>query len=324
MKKGTIRLNEEQLNQLITESVMRVISESEDEGLFNNLMSGIRGAVSGNREAKFNASDVNTDFADANTNANNMANGVRSKEDAAKTYTKMINIAREYEQKADALMKKMRSVSSSKGVERTQNRNGGRFASGHQITDTNGPSKLGAVTGLADAARDVRSKTRNRAGLMSRLASKWFGSQDESTNRELDRIIRESIYKVVNESEDEGARDIINGFVNGYKSQRELDRKNWRYRNDQDQEVDNMFQGNRNMFQSIGDALYNKSAKSGVEDLSAMAKQYRDKALAIRQKAKELAAKWGVGRVSPVGQTGPAQYGYVQRKPAAGTQTVGA
>ena len=324
MEKQFIRLNEEQLNKLITESVIKVISESEDEGLFNNLKSGIRGAISGNREAKFNASDVNTDYADANTNANNMANGVRSKEDAAKTYTKMINVAREYEQKADALMKKMRGVASSKGIDRTQNRNGGRFASGHQVTDTNGPSNLGPVADMSSAAKGVRGKTNAVAGANSGLATKWFGSQNESRDAELNRIIRESIYKVINESEDEGLKDMWNGFKQGYKSQRELDRKNWRYRNQQDKEVDNMFQGNRNMVQRIGDALYNKDASAGVQDLGAMAKQYREKAQVIRQKAKELAAKWGVGRVSPVGQTGPARYGYVQRNPATGTQTAGA
>lgn len=47
MEKQVIRLNEEQLNQLIAESVIRVISESEDENLLNNLRAAWNGARRG-------------------------------------------------------------------------------------------------------------------------------------------------------------------------------------------------------------------------------------------------------------------------------------
>jgi hypothetical protein len=187
---------------------------------------------------------------------------------------------------------------------------------------------MSANGGLGSTIGGHRSKVDARSKEMAGMSAGWDGTRGtrrESFERGLDRIVNESIYKVINESEDEriDIRRGVRNFMQGFKSRREADRDMYRYQNDFDHRQDDMFGSNKGIFRTIGDWFNNKDAQEGVEEMSAMAKDYRERAQAIRAKAKDLAEKWGVGIISQVGQKGPVQYGY-KRKPTPGTQTVGA
>lgn len=327
---STIKINEAQLMGIINESVNRVLAESEvDEGFFKNMMSGIKGAGMGYNTQKFFDSDINTDYGNANTNFNAMIQGVKTKEDAAKVYSKMIQIARNYESQASQLMAKMKEVYAQNGVERKQNRQGGKFASGFQNNDTATIDGGNAFGGLQQKADTMRQNILNRRAQQRKAMSNGMAASGtmpvESKNRNanvlteerINQIVSESIYKVLNESElDEGFWDNMKaagkGFVNGFRTQNNLDRNMSRYQNDAQARQTSLMRGG-NAVDNLANKIYYKDAKTSGEKMYAMAKEYQAKAQQIRQMAKELAQKWGVTKISKVGQAGPVQYGYSGR-----------
>jgi hypothetical protein len=73
-----------------------------------------------------------------------------------------------------------------------------------------------------------------------------------------------------------------------------------------------------NAVDKMANKMYYKDAKTSGENMYAIAKQYDTMAKQIREKAKQLAAKWGVTNIAPVGAK--QQYGYTG-KPIINTGT---
>lgn len=333
MGKQVIKLTESQIRKMVTESVANILKESEmDEGFLDNLKAGWNGAKSGYNTQKFTDSDINTDYANPNANYDNMLNGVKSKEDAAKAYSKMIQIARNYEAQAKNLRAKMNDVYSKHGIDKVYNRDNNRFTGGYDYQDTSkssgfNPGFVSKEKEISNGRADVASqqKTAVQAG-MSPSGTLHRESKEpvRITESQIRQMVAESVYNVLKESEmDEGFLDNLkagwNGMKQGWKAQSALDTDNSRFQNDAERRQNNMYHGN-NALDTMANKMYYKDAKSSGEKMYAMAKQYDAMAKQIREKAKQLAAKWGVTNIAPVGAK--QKYGYTGKpvvKP--GTET---
>lgn len=331
MKKQVIKLTESQIRKMVTESVSRVLKESEmDEGFFDNIKSAWQGAKAGYNTQKFTDSDINADYGNAISNYNAMVNGVKTKADAAKTYAKMINIARNYEKQAAALRAKMKDVYSNHGIDKVYNRNNGKFAGGYEYQDNdaiNGGTAFGGLNAAATAAANKRTAAATQQSKALSAGQKPLGAMESKqrnvipiTEAQIRQIVAESVMSVLKESEmDEGFWDNVKagwkGATQGWKTQSALDTNNDRFQSDAERRQNDMFHGG-NAVDKLANKMYYKDAKSSGENMYAMAQQYDAKAKEIRAMAKQLAQKWGVTAVSPVGAKGPVRYGYSE-KPAA-------
>ena len=321
MGKQVVKLTESQIREIVTESANRILKENDmDEGFFDNLKAGWNGAKSGYNTQKFTDSDINTDYANPNTNYDNMLNGVKSKEDAAKAYSKMIQIARNYEAQAKNLRAKMNDVYSKHGIDKVYNRDNGKFTGGYEYQDNSkssgfNPGFVSKGKEISNRRADVASqqKTAVQAGMSpSGTLRRESKEPVRITESQIRQIVAESVYNVLKESEmDEGFLDNLkagwNGMKQGWKAQSALDTDNSRFQNDAERRQNNMYHGN-NALDAMANKMYYKDAKSSGEKMYAMAKQYDAMAKQIREKAKQLAAKWGVTNIAPVGTK--QRYGY--------------
>ena len=321
MGKQVIKLTESQIREMVAESVANILKESEmDEGFLDNLKAGWNGAKSGYNTQKFTDSDINTDYANPNANYDNMLNGVKSKEDAAKAYSKMIQIARNYEAQAKNLRAKMNDVYSKHGIDKVYSRNNGKFTGGYGYQDNSkssgfNPNFVSKEKEISNRRADVASqqKTAVQAGMSpSGTLRRESKEPVRITESQIRQVVAESVYNVLKESKmDEGFLDNLkagwNGMKQGWKTQSALDTDNSRFQNDAERRQNDMYHGN-NALDAIANKIYYKDAKSSGEKMYAMAKQYDAMAKQIREKAKQLAAKWGVTNIAPVGAK--QKYGY--------------
>lgn len=111
--KNNIVITEEDLRNIIRESVERVIRENqEEEGFWDNMKSAFRGAKQGYDSQKHLDSNVETDYS-RNTR---MSPNEMPDNDAAETVKKLYDMASEYHIKANQLRNRAKAIAKQYGV----------------------------------------------------------------------------------------------------------------------------------------------------------------------------------------------------------------
>lgn len=113
MKKQVLKLNEEQLRQIIYESVKKQLSESEmDEGFLDNIKSAVKGAVSGYRAQNKLDKDIDNDY----TKNTRQSPWETEDNDALEQVRELYELAKEYHTKANRLRNKANAIAKQYGI----------------------------------------------------------------------------------------------------------------------------------------------------------------------------------------------------------------
>lgn len=111
--KNNILITEDELKNIIRESIERIIIENqEEEGVWNNVKSSVKGAGQGYDTQKYLDSNIDTDY----TRNTRMSPNEMPDNDAAETVRKLYKLASDYLIKSNQLRNKAKKIAIKYGI----------------------------------------------------------------------------------------------------------------------------------------------------------------------------------------------------------------